>query len=798
MLLSLNIISKMVDITGITPEEISSRLTMSTAEIEDIVYLNQHYKNIVTAKAVSVRPHPNAEKLTLVDADTGSGIIRVVCGATNHKTGDIVTLAKIGTKFSEEFEIKKTKLRGEESNGMLCSAKELGLSDDHSGILIFPPDTKPGISLSDIYKDMVDVCLEIDNKSITHRPDLWCHFGFAREIGALFGRDVKDPVNHDLYKTFKNTVKINIKIENPDASPRYSALVVKNIKISESPEWLKSAVISIGMRPINNIVDITNYVMSEVGEPMHAFDRKKLSGDEIIIRMASDKEKLTTLDGQVHELCTEDVVIADKSGAIALAGVMGGGNSEIDDSTTEIVLEAANFNPVNIRKTAQKYNLRTEAATRFEKSLSPDITIPAIIRCFDLIKQVNPDAEACSEILDSHPVKPEKTVIDITCSAIRKSLGEQIPDERIISILESLGFKLNKQGEKLSVTVPYYRASKDVSIPADIVEEVGRIYGYDNISPVPPMMPCSAPEQNLFRLFERKVKSILSFECGLIETSGYSFTGEAVLKNLGIDNDLELKLKNPLSAEHDRLRRTLIPNIVNFVLSNKRFNDEFGLYELGRVYLKTDRKSSDLAAENTRAAGAVYSKKINNGIFYDAKNIILTLCERLQLKNVEIKECKNEFPPYVHPVRCAEISIAGIASGMIFELHPLTVKKFDISGSAAFFDIDLNKFFTAEKNETRFKELQKFPEVPFEISVIADSRTFSRDIIKTAASSSKNMIKDIQIISVYEGNQIQEGKKSVSLKIIFSSDEKTLTTDEITALQKNVIDSMKKSGFELR
>jgi phenylalanyl-tRNA synthetase beta chain len=681
---------------------------------------------------------------------------------------------------------------------MLCSAKELGLSEDHSGIMIFPPDTKLGVPLSEIYKDMVDVCLEIDNKSITHRPDLWCHFGFAREIGAIFGRKVTDPVKHDLYKTFKNEAKINIKIENPEASPRYSALIVKNIKIAESPDWLKAAVTSIGMRPINNIVDITNYVMCEIGEPMHAFDRKKLNGDSIIIRMAADREKMTTLDGQVHELCTEDVVIADKSGAIALAGVMGGGNSEIEDSTSEIVLEAANFNPVNIRKTAQKYNLRTEAAIRFEKSLSPDITIHALIRCYDLIKQVNPEAEACSEILDSYPVKQEKTVIQIACSAIRKSLGEEIPDERIIKILEALGFDIEKQGEKLSITVPFYRASKDVSIAADIVEEVGRIYGYDNISPMPPMVPCTAPELNLFRLFERKVKNILSFECGLIETSGYSFTGETILRKLGIDNDLELRLKNPLSAEQDRLRRSLMPNIVNFVISNKRFNEEFSIYEMGRVYLKSERKSADLAAENTRTAGAVYSKKVNNAIFYNAKNIILTLCERLQVKNFEIKVCSKDIPEYAHPVRCAEISIGGKASGLIFELHPLTAKEFDITGSAAFFDIDLNAFYNAEKNSLKFYELQKFPEVPFEISVIADSRTYSSDIIKSAAGASKNLIKDIQVISVFEGNQIQEGKKSVSLKIIFSSDEKTLTTDEITSLQKNVIDSMKKSGYELR
>jgi len=438
MWISLKILENLVDIKGISPEEIANRLTMSTAEIEGIEYINKHFSSIITAKLLDVKAHPDADKLTVCEVDTGKEKLQVVCGATNHKTGDIVALATVGTEFSSDFVIKKTKIRGVESNGMLCSLKELGLSDDHSGILIFPPDTNIGIPLTEIYSDWVDVKLNIDNKSITHRPDLWGHVGFAREIAALFGREFKHKINTDIANTFINKDTLKVKIQNPEIAPRYSGLVIKNIKIAESPDWLKARVSAIGMRPINNIVDITNFVMAEIGEPMHAFDRKKLRGNEIFVRLAANGETIQTLDGRVHNLTAEDIVIADSGGPIALAGVMGGGNSEIDDSTTEIILEAATFNPVNIRKTAQRFDSRTEAAMRFEKSLSPEITVDALIRCFELIKQVIPEAEAVSNIVDDYPVKPKEITIDVSTDYIRKKIGINLPDDEIVKTLTSL------------------------------------------------------------------------------------------------------------------------------------------------------------------------------------------------------------------------------------------------------------------------------------------------------------------------------------------------------------------------
>ena len=798
MWISLNIISKMVDIKDISPEDLALKLTMSTAEIDSIDYMNSHFDGILSSKILNINPHPNADKLLLVDLDAGKMKCRVVCGASNFKKDDIVALATPGTKFSDEMIIKKTKIRGEESSGMLCSEKELALSDDHSGIMILPSNTPPGKPLSELFPEWVDIRLEIDNKSITHRPDLWSHQGFAREIGALLGKPVKDPVDISIADKLENKEKLSVKILNPESAPRYSGLVVKGIKIEESPSWLKANVSSIGMRPINNIVDITNYVMAELGEPMHAFDRKKLKGDEIIVRMAKNGESLMTLDGQEFKLNKEDIVISDKSGAIALAGVMGGGNSEIDEKTTEIVLEAANFNPVNIRKTATRYNQRTEAAIRFEKSLSPELTSAAIIRCYELIKLIIPGSEATSKIIDDFPVKSEKISIETTTDFIRKRLGQEISDKRIIDILESLDFKLKVNGSNLNIDVPHYRATKDISIPEDIVEEVGRIFGYDNIKPIAPIVPCITPRQNRFRIFERTVKDILTKHADMIEVSGYSFVGEETLNKLNINEEKELFLSNPLSQEQDRLRRSLFPNIIGNVELNLRYNDEFKIYEMGRVYLKNNRKSSELATEKTMVTGAIFKKLTDHSIFYSSRNIITTLLEKLKFEDYKLIPDSEDIPSYAHPARTLKLMTGKKNAGYIFELHPEISEKLEITGHVAIFDIDLDILFEAAKSEMEFVELQKFPEVPFEISVIADKFTYADEVCSIIKKSSKDLIKSVDVISIYEGEQIPDGKKSISIKIIFVSKKKTLATDEVNNLQNGVIKSLEKDGYQLR
>ncbi len=798
MLLSLNIISEIVDINGLSPEEIAYRLTMSTAEIDDIKCINQHLNTVITARIENVIQHPNADKLTLVDLDTGKDKLRVVCGAPNHKKGDIVALATVGTKFSEEFIIKETKIRGEKSIGMLCSEKELGLSDDHSGILILPPGTPLGIKLSELYKGRTDIQLDIDNKSITHRPDLWGHVGFAREISAIFGCRFKFNINYDIQKTFKHIDNFKISIKDNSACARYCGLAVKNIKIEESPEWFKTKLISIGMRPISNIVDVTNYIMAELGEPMHAFDRKKLRGGEINVRLAKQEETLTTLDGEPRVLREDDIVIADGKGPIALAGVMGGGNSEIDDSTTEIILEAANFNSVKIRKTAQRLNMRTDAAVRFEKSLDPELCPAAIIRSYELIKQLIPEAEAVTDIIDAYPLKSNKIIVDTSFDFIRKKIGDDISDEEANNILNSLNFKTNINGNQLKVEVPSYRATGDISLPEDISEEVGRIYGYDHIKSKAPFVPCAPPAKNEKRLFERKIKDVFSRDHQMIEVSNYSFVGEDLLNKVGINEDKELRIQNPISREHDRLRRSLIPNIFMNIELNQRYNESFRIFEVGRVYRKNDRKSKDLAAETTYTAGAVYLKNPEIPLFYSARNAVKDLLNQLNIKNIKYIPAQKGLPSYAHPAKSLEIHIDNKFAGLIFEAHPGIMKNFGLKGKAALFDLNADIMFASAKIEKTFIELQKYPDVPFEISVLADKQKYAAEIHSIIEKSSKEFIKSIEIISVYESSPIPEGLKSVSFKIIFAAKDSTLSPEQIEKLQQKVIDDLKKNGLQLR
>ncbi|MCX7678504.1 MAG: phenylalanine--tRNA ligase subunit beta [Spirochaetes bacterium] len=797
MWLSWNTLSDLVDLTNLSVEEVVERLTMSTAEIESIEPMNPHLAQVIAAKIIDIMPHPHADKLTLVDVDTGKEKVRIVCGAPNHKKGDIVALAPCGTTLKEGFTVHKTKIRGEESCGMLCSEKELGLSDDHSGIIILPPHTQLGKPLNEIFKEWYDVRIEIDNKSITHRPDLWCHEGFAREIAALFGRKLIDPVDYSIEKSFGKSDALAVVIENGDAAPRYCGLYVKNINIAPSPSWLKARITAIGMRPINNIVDITNYVMSEIGEPMHAFDRKKLRGNTIIVRMARDGEPITTLDGNTHVLSKDDIVIADAGGPIALAGVMGGGESEIDDSTQEIVLEAANFNPIHIRRTAGRYNLRTEAAIRFEKSLDPELCPRAIIRCYQLIKEIIPQAEAITSIVDAYPKKLKKISITTSFSFIRRKLGTNISNSEICNILKSLQFTITESGDTLSIEVPSFRATKDISIPDDIVEEVGRIHGYDNIEPKAPLVPCAPPEKNEKRAFERLIKDIMVKDNHLIEVSNYSFVGEAQLKKLGLSSDKELKLKNPLSMEQDRLRRSLLPNLFNNAALNQRFRDEFQIFELGRVYLKDDKQSPNLAQEKTFVAGIVYARKPSTPLYYRARQIISLLLSKLNIKNFHIIPETTSLPPYAHPGRSAIVRAMDKEIGLIGELHPATIEALDMKGHGAFFDLDVDALMAAEKLPQKFTELPRFPEVPFEVSVLAPSREYAANLCDIVRASTQ-LVRSCEIISIYEGAPIPLGKKSVSLKVVFGSNEKTLEPSQIDELQKTVIAALEKNGYALR
>lgn len=794
MKISLNWIKDFVDLDeNLEPLQVLERITMSTAEVEEIETIGAHLKEVVVAKVLATKPHPNADKLKLVTVDDGTSVMEVVCGAPNVAEGQIVALAKSGTTLPSGT-LKPTKIRGVKSAGMICADDELGLSDDHTGIIVFDDDVKVGTTLDQIF-GKEDVVLEVDNKSLTHRPDLWGHVGFAREFAAVYGKPLKfDP------KTTVDEAKEKdpLVIENmvPELCPRYSALVVKNVKVCDSPTWMQQRLKAVDIKPINNLVDVTNYVMMEYGQPMHAFDRRHINGDKIVIRRAEDKEKFTTLDEAKHKLVTDDIVIADANTAVALGGVMGGLSSEIVDDTTCVVLESANFHPTTIRTTANRIQLRTDAAQRFEKSQDPANTVPAMLRALELIKLTCPDAEVSSEILDSWPNPPAQVTIDISISYINKRLGNQLPKERIIGILTSLDFGISEiDDDNFTISVPSYRATKDVGIKADIVEEIGRIYGFDNFIPSSPVILSDPPEANQLRLLEWYSRDVFTQRLGFDEVSNYSFISSELLESCGYDSEAALRVQNPVSKDDNLMRTAILPHVISNAVTNQKNFSKFKLFELGRTTLTKDRKGPKLAKENRRLSGAVFGEDHNS--FYHVKGAVEEFLTLLNLPNVNFRMMK-EPPVWAHGGRCAEVFCIKKSLGVVAELHPAVAEKFELKKRLGVFDLDFDAVFNAKPMNMKFKPLRKYPVNSIEITVVVDKRVRIEEIENVIKRAGGKLLVGFDFLYIYEGDKIAEGKKAVTYHIDFGANDRTLDGEEISGLHEKLLAALAKAGMPIR
>ncbi len=793
-------LSDYVDLEGIEDSELMLRLTMGAAEFEEMELVGEHLKKVITAKVMAVEPHPNSDKLHLVDVEFGCGMgARVVCGAPNVRVGMITAFAPVGAKLPGG-EVKLASVRGVESRGMLCSEAELGISDDHSGIMDVQGDVTLGMPIVN-YAGVADAVFEIDNKSITHRPDLWGHLGMAREVAALYGRKLEFNADETLpARLLDVSRKDNLRIDNraPDLCPRYCAISVKNLRVAQSPEWMQKRLKAAGHKPRNNIVDVTNYVMLELAQPLHAFDRRQIKGDVIVIRRASEGEKFTTLDGNERELLTSDVMIADAERAVALGGVMGGLNSEIEADTTDIVIESANFEPATIRRTANRLDLRTDAAMRFEKSQDPENCPLALYRALALLKETCPDMCVASDLLDDYPVKLATRVIEITAGYINRQIGMNIPKEKIVSILRSLQFGVEEDGDALRVTVPSFRATKDITNKADIVEEIGRVWGFDNIAQIPPKVVLAPPaEWNAFRAFEWKTRDVFALELGFNEVYNYSFVGEELLAKCRMSADRELRLKNDLSSQYDRLRRNLIPGMLTQIYANCRYFDDFALFELGRAYLKDDRKSPEPAKERTLVAASMVSRK-KYGVL-DMKEAAARYMERMQLADFAFVPTSDSEFGWVHPGRALAVMADGAQIGHITQLHPAVAKAFDIEKfDVILAELDLTSLFTARKREARYEQWSAHPTSVFEVTAVADERVYMQsmlDILKTACG---NKLMAAEIFDVYAGERLEKGKKAVSFRLTFGERDRTLASEEIEALRTTAMSALESKGYPIR
>jgi phenylalanyl-tRNA synthetase beta chain len=796
MLISRNWLKDFVKIPdSLSAKELGLKLTMAMAEVEGFTDQKDSLKGVVVGEILEVRKHSNADKLQLAVVNIGSKKLNIVCGASNIAKGQKVPVATLGTALPNGMKIEKVKVRGEESAGMLCAEDELGLGKDHSGILILDKKAKVGEPLAKAL-GLDDVIYEIDNKSLTHRPDLWSQYGVAREVAAILSEKLatyaKATVAKESLKEGKE--KLDIKVEDFKLCPRYMGVVLEGIEIAESPEWLKKRVSAIGMRPINNIVDITNYVMMEIGQPLHAFDYDKLEGHRIIVRTAKAGEKIKTLDEQERKLDENMLVIADAKKPVAIAGVMGGANTEIDNQTKKVIIESANFDHVSIRKTETKLGLRSEASIRFEKSLDPNIAELGIKKAIELILQICPKAKVVSKIEDVKKFNLNQGPIKVSFDFLNKRIGQGIEPQKVVKILESLGFKVKKQKDEMAVLVPTWRATKDVSIPEDIVEEVAHIYGYDNLKINMPLVAMDRPEINQERELERKIKNILAYGLAMSEVYNYSFNSEEQIKKIGLSLSDHIRVANPLSSMTEFVRTSLLPNLLDNVVLNERFFEEINIFEVGSVYLKEEKgeKISDqgnryLPLQEKHITGVIGAKS-NDTPFYAAKNIAEIILKQLRF---DYKLEKSQMVmPWGNLKRSLKILMANKIVGIITELNFSIARNFDLKNKVGIFSLNLSELVNFYSEGMNYKPIPKFPSIDLDISLILAKKILWEEVKQAVRGVEKDLIKEVKIFDVFEGKGIPEGKKSIAFRIEYRCDDKTLTLAEVQIIQQKVLKTL--------
>jgi len=804
MNISLNWLKQHVELPkNIDPNELGLKLTMATVEVDAIHNLGELLDNIIVAKVVSIKEHPNADKLRLAIVSDGKKEYNVVCGGTNLKENMLVSYAMPGAKVhwhgeGELVTLEIAKVRGEKSEGMICASDEIGLADlfihgDDEILDLSEQKLKVGLPLAEAL-GLDDVIYEIDNKSLTNRPDLWGHYGIAREVAAIYGVRLK-AYKINKIKTEKQ-VDLKVKIAEQKKCSRYIGVVLKNVKVGESPAWLKQFLQSIGQKSINNIVDITNFVMYDLGQPLHAFSADKIKDNQIIVRNAISDEKVVTLDGEEHGLTEEDLVISDSEKAVAIAGVMGNANSEITDNTELVILEAACFDPTSIRKTANRLDLRTESAIRFEKNLDPNLAELAIKRAVNLIQELIPQAEVVSEFIEAKNFQLDQGPIKISWDFINKRIGQELGKSKIKSILKGLGFELKDTKDGLKITIPTWRATKDISIKEDIIEEISRVYGYDNLTPVMPEVNMSVPEENALRGLERKVKEILSLNAGANEVYNYSFVNKDFLQKIGQPID-HVELENPWVEGENYMRKSLIPNLLQNVVENLRFFENINIFEIGKVFIdnnegeKIEQNSKmRLPAQPVMAAGA-YLAKGKEQAFASAKGILEALFETLRMEaNYEVF-VGEEF--CCHPKQSLQIFIGKEPIGYIANLHPRISSELEIKDQLVIWNINLNKILEHYPVSAKYQSLEKFPAIELDLAIIVDEKTTWKDIQNLVKTVEPDLITRARLFDVYKGDKIEVGKKSLAFRITYQSKDRTLEMEEVNKLQEKVISQLKKA-----
>ncbi|MBC7087687.1 MAG: phenylalanine--tRNA ligase subunit beta [Tissierellales bacterium] len=786
MFLPIKWLKNYVDIK-LPTKEIADGLTYSGSHVESIKKLNNGISNVVVGKIIKVKAHPNADKLKICTVDVSDEILTIVTGADNVREGDLVPVAKVGAKLPDGKEITEADFRGEKSYGMLCSLKELGYEDN-----VIPKEAKDGIFIIDdnvnIGENIVDV-LSLDDEIIEfeitpNRPDCLSIYGMARETSATFNLELKK-INVEIINQvddISNLITgIDIKTNN---CHRYYAKVIKDVNIKPSPLWLQTALMNAGIRPINNIVDVTNYVMLELGEPLHAFDASKIEGNKIIVRQANDLEELVTLDGVKRELKQDDIVIADIKKPIGLAGIMGGLNTEITSSTKLVLIEGANFEAKNIRLSSKRLGLRTEASTRFEKGVDESLCSFAVERACQLIEMIGA-GKIINGSYDIIKNKNPQTIISLRPNRIEKLLGVKIPENEILNYLNRLEFEAKLEGDKINVKVPTFR--KDVSVEADLIEEVGRLFGFHNIKPLPLYGNLTRGSRPKDKEIQNYIKDIF-WGIGFNEAMTYSFLSPKVFDKLNLPQDHVLRncvrLMNPLGEDYSVMRTSLIPNMLDLLnKNNNRGIERAMIYEIGNIFVPNSIPDS-LPDEMMRICLGIYGDKD----FYFMKDAIETLLERLGIKDVKFSR-ENESPIF-HPGKSARILKDGRILGVFGEVHPEVLKNYNFDNRVYIGDLDFNGIFENINMDWKYTDLPKYPSIDRDIAIVVDEDVAVGDIEEIIYANGEGLIESIDLFDIYRGNQIDNGKKSLAFSIRYRSNDRTLKDEDIIQIQKRILNKL--------
>lgn len=790
MKISLNWLGDYIDLTEKDHEKIKDIITANSAEVETMERQGDHLENVIVGKVLELKKHPNADRLTLAIVSDGSEKYNVVCGGSNLKENMLVAYAKLGAVVkwhgSEVMKLEKAKIRGEESFGMICSDEELGLEEmfprkhDHEIIDLTHLNLKVGAPLAKAL-DLDDVVLDVDNHAITNRADLFSHRGFAREfIANELGKWKKQ-------KEFKmptsgSPMPVSIDIKDKDVCSRYTAVYMTGIEVGESPDWMKKRLSACGVRPISNMVDITNYVMLELGMPLHAFDVDQVKGKKWTMRKSKKGEKVVTLDEQEHKLMDDAIVLDDGNGIFDLCGIMGGYTSGINEKTEKILLHSPVYHPTLIRRAMRGLGHISDASIIYEKGVDTELSMLGLSRAVELILELCPNAKVASEVVDIQNSKPEKREINLRTSQVSRLVGIEIEDKRIEKILDDLGFEYTKSKDGHKVNVPSYRLG-DVEREADLIEEIARIYGYDNVPNITPIVSIDPVPTNKRRALEKQCRDdLVSF--GFDEVYTYAFLGPELLGKCEMSPNKEMiEVLNPISGDMSLMRQSLLPRVLETVAENLRYSNNFKIFELNPTYFKT---SEDKHEEKSSLAIATVNEdfRVLQGV--------------LEAVAFTVLPAKNNDPQN-HPGREADLVIRGQRVGKLAEVHPQVLKNFDIKAKVVTAIIDLEAIHALNLDLwPKYKEFSKFPSVKLDISIAIPKKDLAADYHKSIKAVDKKLITNVQLIDEYTGEKISEDKRALTYSITYQAEDRTLTEDEVGNIHKQVVSKLKGKGAEIR